>query len=236
MAYTRNGVEFRLDAPGIDNGDLYHYEAFKSGNVSREELRKEYSRLRQVANSRLARMEGTRFENSQTYKRNAGKYTTLEDIKMQALAHAKNIRPEAAEKYVDMHVAKKLDELYRFLTAKSSSIRGMQAIENSMIETFRERGLTFINKSNIQQFGEYMDYLRSVHKGKMFDSERAADVFGTAVKKGINPVEISEDFEYWQAHESELAAMPKISNPQNRTAEEYKRLLGNDNSHKNRKN
>lgn len=225
MAYTRNGVEFRLDAPGIDSGDLYHYEAFKSGNVSREELRNEYSRLRQVANRRLGRMVGTKYEKSQTYKRNAGKYTTLDEIKTEALAHAKNLKPEAAEKYVDLHVAKKLDELYRFLTAKSSSIRGMQAIENRMIETFHERGLHFINKGNIQQFGEYMDYLRSVHKGRIFDSERAADVFGTAVKKGINPEEISEDFEYWQAHEAELASLPRISNPQNRTAAEYRRML-----------
>lgn len=227
MAYIRNGVEFRLDAPGIDNGDLYHYEAFKSGNVSREELRKEYSRLRQVANSRLDRMEGTKYERSQTYRRNAGKYTTLSEIESEALAHAKNIKPEAAQKYVDMHVAKKLDELYRFLTAKSGSIRGMQEIEKRMIETFRDRGLDFINKSNIQQFGEYMDYLRTVHRGRMFDSERAADVFGTAVRKGINPEEILEDFEYWKAHEAELAAMPKIRSKENRTAAEYRRLLEN---------
>ena len=227
MAYTRNGVEFRLDEPGINAGDLYHYEAFRSGNVSREELRKEYSRLRQVANSRLSRMEGTKYERSQTYRRNAGKYTTLEEIENEALAHARNIKPEAAQKYVDMHVAKKLDELYRFLTAKSGSIRGMQAIENNMIKTFRERGFDFINKGNIQQFGEYMDYLRTVYRGRMFDSERAADVFGTAVRKGINPEEIAEDFEYWKTHEAELAAMPKIRNKENRTAAEYRRLLEN---------
>ena len=227
MAYTRNGVEFRLDAPGIDTGDLYHYEAFKNGNVSRVELRKEYSRLRQVANSRLDRMVGTKYEKSQTYKRNAGKYTTLDEIEAEALAHARNIKPEAAQKYVDLHVAKKLAEMYKFLTAKSSSIRGMQAIENRMIETFREKGLTFINKSNIQQFGEYMDYLRSIHKGRVFDSERAADVFGTAVRKGINPEEIAEDFEYWKEHETQLSALPRISNAQNRTAAEYKRLLEN---------
>lgn len=227
MAYTRNGVEFRLDEPGINAGDLYHYEAFKSGNVSREELRKEYSRLRQVANSRLDRMAGTKYERSQTYRRNAGKYTTLAEIENEALSHAKNLKQEAAQKYVDLHVAKKLDEMYKFLTAKSSSIRGMQAIENRMIETFREKGLTFINKNNIQQFGEYMDYLRAIHKGRMFDSERAADVFGTAVRKGINPEEIAEDFEYWKEHEAELATMPRISNAKNRTAAEYKRLLEN---------
>lgn len=235
MAYTKNGVEFRLDAPGVDEGDLYRKQAFEGGNVSRDELRKEYSRLRQVANKRLDRMEGTRFENSQTYKRNAGKYTTLEEIKAEALAHAKNLKPEAAEKLVDMYVAKKMDELYRFLTAKSGSIRGLQNIENRTIEALRERGLTFINKSNIQQFGDYMEYLRSVHKGKQFDSERAVDLFGAATRKGINPEEISEDFEYWKEHEEELSKIPKIKNEKQRTAEDYKRLIEKGNKPNNRK-
>lgn len=230
MAYTRNGVEFRLDGEGLKDGELYHYEAFKGGNVSRDELRKEYSRLRQVANKRLERMEGTKYEQSQTYRRNSGRYTTLEEIENEALANAKNLKPEAAQKYVDLHVAKKLDELYRFLTAKSGSIRGMQAIENRTIEALRDRGLTFINKSNITQFGEYMEYLRSIHKGKQFDSERAADLFGTAIKKGINPEEISEDFEYWKQHEEELAKLPKISNAKKRTADEYKRMLEMENT------
>lgn len=236
MAYKMNGVEFHLDGAGMENGELYHYEAFKQGNVSRDDLYKEYSRLRQVANKRLDRMEGTKYENSQTYRRNAGKYTTIAEIKDEALSNAKKLKPEVAQKYVDLQVAKKLDELYKFLTAKSSSIRGMQAIENQTVETLRDRGLLFINKGNIQQFGEYMEYLRSVHKGKQFDSERAVELFGTAVKKGIKPEEIAEDFEYWKQHEEELAKMPKITNSKKRSAYDYKRLLEteNKNTHKNK--
>lgn len=218
--FKKSGVEFKLD-----NEDFYHYEAFKYGNVSGEDIRKEYSRLRQVANKRLQRMEGTKYESSQTYLKNVGKYTTIAEIQKEALAHAQNMKPEARERYVDMHVAKKMSEMYKFLTAKTGSIRGMQRAENQLIETLQERGLTFINKKNIQQFGEYMEYMRTLHKNRMFDSERAADLFGTATKKGINPLEIAEDFEYWQEHEEELLEMPKISNPKKRTAEEYKKLL-----------
>lgn len=218
--FTRNGVEFRLD-----NEDFYHYEAFKYGNVSREELRKEYSRLRQVANKRLERMEGTRFENSQTYIRNAGKYTTLAQIEKEALANAKKLAPEAQQKYVDMHVAKKMADMYKFLTAKTGSIRGMQRVENEIIESLREKGLTFINKGNIQQFGEYMEFMRALHNGRQYDSERAAELFGTAVKKGIDPMEIAADFDFWKQHDEELANTPKIRNAKKRTAEDYKKLL-----------
>lgn len=225
MSFEKNGVRFNLDVEGIEPGDLYHIEAFKSGAISGKELRAEYSRLRQTANKRLQRMEGGRFEKSQTYLKNAGKYKTISQIEREALAHAKNLKPEIAQQYVDAQIAKKMADLYKFLTAKTGSIRGMQRAENEMISTLRDRGLTFITKDNIQQFGEYMEYMRTLHKGRQFDSERAADIFGTAVRKGINPDEIAEDYEYWKTHAEELAALPKIKSAENRSAEDYKRLL-----------
>lgn len=225
VAFEKNGVKFNLDVDGVEDGDLYHIEAFNSGAVSSAELRKEYSRLREVANKRLQRMEGTRFEASQTYLKNAGKYTTIGQIEKEALANARNLKPEVAQKYVDSQIAKKTADLYKFLTAKTGSIRGMQKAENDLIESLRDKGFTWINKGNIQQFGEYMEYMRALHKGRQYDSERAAELFGTAVKKGINPEEISEDFEYWKEHDEELAKLPKIKSAQNRTAEAYRKLL-----------
>ena len=218
--FTKNGVKFAFESE-----DMYHYEAFKGGNITSEELRKEYSRLRQVANKRLARMEGTRYEDSQTYLRNAGKYVTIEQIKNEALAHAKNMPEEVAELYVNSFIAKKTADLYRFLTAKTGSIRGMQRAENELIQSMHEKGLTFVNKGNIRQFGEYMEYMRTLHNNRMYDSERAVDLFQTAIKKGVNPMEIAFDFDYWKDKEEELSKLPRIKNAKMRTAEEYKKLL-----------
>ena len=218
--FTKNGVKF-----GLENPDLYHYEAFKYGNVSGEELRKEYTRLRQVANKRLARMEGTQYEDSQTYIHNAGKYTTIAQIEKTALTNAKNLSEEARQRYVDLHIAKKTHELYKFLTAKTGSIRGMQRVENEVIETLRDRGYTFVNKGNIKDFAAYMEFMRTLHNNRMYDSERAAELFGVAVKKGINPLELAQDYDYWKEHQEELANTPKIRNAKRRTAEDYKKLL-----------
>lgn len=218
--FERNGVKF-----GFENEDLYHYEAFKYGNISRAELTKEYSRLRQTANKRLQRMQGTKYEQTQTYLRNAGKYKTLAQIEKEARQHTKNMGAEAAQKYVDRIVALKLADLYKFLTAKTGSIRGMQRVENEIIETLHERGITFVNKSNIQRFGEYMEYLRVLHQNQSFDSERAQELFGIASKKGIDPMQIAEDYNYWKAHQEELEKTPKIKNAKKRTAEEYKKRI-----------
>lgn len=224
MAFKKGNIQFNFD-----NEDLYHYEAFKGGNVNPDEMRAEYSRLRQTANKRLARMEGTKYEKSQTYIRNAGKYLSIDEITERAAetADRMNLKGEARKRYIDSHVAHKLADVYKFLNAKTSSIRGMQRVENEMIESLNERGLTFINKDNIHQFGEYMEQLRILHQGRIFDSERAADLFGTAYKKGINPDEIAKDFEFWQEHAEELEEQPKIKNAKQRNAAEYKkRLLG----------
>lgn len=218
--FERNGVKF-----GFENEDLYHYEAFKYGNISRAELTKEYSRLRKTANKRLQRMQGTKYEQTQTYLRNAGKYKTLAQIEKEAKQHTKNMGAEAAQKYVDRAVALKLADLYKFLTAKTGSIRGMQRVENEIIKTLHERGITFVNKSNIQRFGEYMEYLRVLHQNQSFDSERAQELFGIATKKGIDPVQIAEDYNYWKSHQEELEKTPKIKNTKKRTAEEYKKRI-----------
>ena len=222
MSFKKGGVEFRLEGE-----DFYHYEAFKGGNVSSSEMRAEYSRLRQTANKRLKRMEGTKYERSQTYLRNMGKYMTIEEISAAAgeVADRMNIKGEARQKLIDSHIAHKLSDIYKFLTAKTGSIRGMQRVENELIETLHDRGLTFVNKDNIHKFGEYMEHLRSVHKGRIYDSERAADLFGIATKKGIDPQEIAEDYEYWKQHTDELSQLPKIRNAKKRSAADYKKLL-----------
>lgn len=218
--FTENGVKFNLDNP-----DLYHYEAFKYGNVSASDLRKEYTRLRAVANKRLARMEGTKYEKTQTYLKNKGKYTTIAQIEKEAMKQAKNMPKEVQQLYINSHIAKKTADLYKMLTSRTGSITGMQQVERETVETLREHGFTFINRNNLKQFGEYMEFLRVLHRGRNFDSERAVDLFGTATKKGIDPQEIAHDYEYWKQHEEELAKTPKIKNAKKRTAEEYKKLL-----------
>jgi hypothetical protein len=222
MGFKSNGVEFRLDDEA-----LYHYEAFKSGNVDVAEMRAEYSRLRQTANKRLKRMEGTKYEKSQTYLRNAGKYGTIDQISENASATADRmgLKGEARERYINSHIAHKLSDVYKFLIAKTGSIRGMQRVENQTIKTMHERGMTFITKDNLLEFGQYMEHLRALHNGKQFDSERAQELFGVAKKKGIDPMEIAQDFNFWKTRVDELSRQPKIQNAKKRTADEYRKLL-----------
>lgn len=220
MARENSGVKF-----GFSDRDFYRREAFRSGVVTAEEVLAEYSRLRQVAIKRLKRMEGTKYEQSQTYLRNVGMYPSIPEIREKKMGNAKNLDKDSAEKLLALHVSRRLDDLERFLSAKTGSIRGMQRMENELVQTLRDRGLTFVNKNNIQQFGEYMEHFRSMKLAQIYGSERAAELFGTAVKKGINPEQISEDFNFWLQNSEELEKTPKIKNAKQRNAAAYKKLL-----------
>lgn len=191
-----------------DNPPEYYYpEALKSGVLTPEEMRKHYSYLRTIANKRLDRFVGSEFEDAKSYIKNVGKFVPLSEINN------------------ERELMFKLYEVSKFIRARSSSVTGLKQMRNEAIETAHERGMTWLNKGNIKQFGEYMDYLRAKYGAKQFDSERAQELFGQAIKKQIDPNEIAEDFAFWQQHADELAEMPKIRNSKKRSVQEYKKRL-----------
>lgn len=184
-------------------------EALQNGLITPKEMRKHYSYLRTVANKRLKNFVGSEFEDAKSYIKNVGKFVPLSEINN------------------ERELMFKLYEVSKFVRARSSSVTGLRQMRNDTIETAHERGMTWLNKENIKQFGEYMDYLRAKYGAKQFDSERAQELFGQAVKKEIDPNEIAEDFGFWRQHADELAEMPKIRNKKMRSGGEYKRILLN---------
>ena len=184
--------------------EQYHIEA---DILTPEEMRRHYSYLRTIANRRLSKFVGSEFEDAKSYVKNKDRFVPL-----------KQIKSERELRY-------KLYELNKFIRAKSSSVTGLIRIRNRTIQTLRENGITFVNRKNIKQFGEYMDYLRAKYKGQEYDSERALSLYGQAVKKKINPFEIAEDFQFFRKHADELAKMPKIESDAKVTAEDYKKAL-----------
>ena len=184
--------------------EQYHIEA---DILTPEEMRAHYSYLRTIANKRLSRFKGSEFEDSSSYTKNKDKFVLLSKI-----------NNERELRY-------RLYELNKFIRAESSSVTGLKRIRNRAIETAHERGMTWLNKSNIKQFGEYMDFLRSKYGAKQFDSERAQELFGQSIKRKIDPMGIAEDFQFFRKHADELAKMPKIKSDVKVTAEDYKKAL-----------
>ena len=209
MAKKRSLEQFLSDNPP----ENYTIESLRQGKLSPAEIRSHYSYLRQIANKRLQHFEGSEFEDAQSYIKNVGKFVPLSEINN------------------ERELMFKLVEVSRFVRARSSSVTGLKQIRNQTIETAHERGLTWLNKNNIKEFGQYMDYLRAKHGARQFDSERATELFGMIASGDVSldVRDIEQDFKYWAKHVDDLANLPKSFNAEAKSAKDYRKALANKN-------
>ena len=184
--------------------EWYYPEALKSGSLTVTEMREQYNYFRGVAMKRLKRLGESEFADSQAYLKNIKQFKPLSRIETQS------------------ELEQRLYSVQKFLRSKGSTIRGQKAIRKKAVEAAQEKGLDFINESNIAEFGQYMDYLRAKYKGAQFDSERAMRIFVASKKKDVEPMEVVEDFEYWKNNVSYLEKVRKIKDDKPHSAEDYR--------------
>lgn len=188
-----------------DNPEEWYYpEALKSGILTEKEMRKQYTYFRDVAMKRLKRLGESEFADSQVYLKNIKQFKPLSKIETES------------------ELITRLYTVQKFLRSKGSKITGQKEIRKKAVEAAQEKGLDFINESNIADFGQYMDYLRAKYKGKQFDSERALRLFAASKKKDVDPLEVAEDFEYWKKNVSYFEKVPKIKDDKPHSAEDYR--------------
>lgn len=205
MASKKNLEQFLADNPP----EAYYPEALRSGTLTPKEMRSHYSYLRQIANKRLQNFVGSEFEDAQSYIENVGKFVPLSEINN------------------ERELMFKLYEVNKFVRARSSSVTGLKQIRNETIETFHDRGFTWINKNNIKQFGDYMEYMRAKYGARQFDSERAAELFGMIAsgQVGLNVEDVQKDFKLWLQHADELSQLPKNVSKEIKSSKDFKKAL-----------
>ena len=205
MSKKQNLGQFLADNPP----ELYYPEALRSGVLTPKEMRSHYSYLRKIANKRLQSFVGSEFEDAQSYIKNVGKFVPLSKINN------------------ERELMFKLYEVNKFVRARSSSVTGLKQIQNETIETFHDRGFTWINNGNIKQFGDYMEYMRATYGSKQFDSERAAELFGMVESGniGLDIEDVQKDFKFWSKHADEMAQLPKNVSKEIKSSKDFKKAL-----------
>lgn len=153
----------------------YHPDALRSGYTERE-LRQEYSRLRDVAQKRLKRLQKSEFKNTQTVRYNVGRFKPLKDI-------------SGAGELVHL-----LGDLARFLTASRGSVTGMREAQRKSIETLHESGLTAINEQNYQHTMEVLEYIKSF---KEYDPSELVRLMNAAQAEGVPLKTIMDHLDYY---------------------------------------
>lgn len=121
-------------------------------------LKKEYARLRREATERLRKLGQSEFKTTKTYKENVGKFKPVREV-------------------TDRRELERLvQQAARFVTAKGSSASGLRDIRRKQIQTLHEKGYTFVNTRNFQDFTDYMDWLHAQSDKTMFYEILRSDV------------------------------------------------------------
>ena len=172
--------------------DRYDYNPQALSRKEEKELRREYSRLRKIANKRLIRLgQSPEYRESKAYQYNKKGFKPLEDIKTKG------------------ELARALSSLAKLVSSRQSSITGLKEIEKQSIESLHRHGYTFVTRANFRQFMAFMEAWRNYKYDRLYDSERAVQLFQESARLQINRDEILDNFEYWMENQQYLENLPK---------------------------
>mgnify|MGYP005802349959 FL=1 len=114
----------------------------------------------------------------------------------------------------------KLNQVYRFLKSKRSTVRGNQIARAKTIRSLQQAGFTGINKRNLKAFGEFMDKIRAANLDAIYTSDEIVDMFELFEKKGIKDKEsLIGDLDSFYDKKQELEKIRKPRDSKKRTAE-----------------
>jgi len=155
------------------------YYPYRLEQMDESALRKEYTRLRKIANKRLARLQASKYKDSDLAKEYAGGFEILANV---------------------ADLPRELTVLARFVASERSSITGLKRMENKTISTLHQHGYTFVNANNVGQFGAFMEEMRQAGYSKLYSSEFLANWWSEqGVSKRDNTYKLKQEFEKYVA-------------------------------------
>ena len=146
--------------------------------IPQNEIKKEYTRLRDILNKRIQRINKSDFAGQGI----AGQFP-------QGLPKLAEIAPE------DLPYL--LQQAATALNSRSGSLKGLQMRQSETVKSLRERGYTNIDDSNIRQFASFMDEARDRGLEKIYGSDTIATMYDSIVALDISPEAIMQDFAWW---------------------------------------
>lgn len=122
-------------------------------------------------------------------------------------------------------------DMTRWLAKDTSKIKGYKAVIKETMETFNEQykklGLHFDNMKDFDEFGRFMGDMqeRAGEQWAGVGSSGAIDLWIVAKEKGINPILLGKNFEYWREHLQDLQKVERIKG-EDLTPGAYRRKMG----------
>ena len=179
----------------------------EAGGSLEREVRKEYTRLRDISQKRLKRLAAAGYTNTEVYQRNYRHYPKLKDIKSKS------------------ELAQRLSDLSRFVGSSQSTVSGLKEREKKVLKTLKKSGYKYVNESNLSYFGEFMEYYRDAMYDLEYDSGDAADLYTVVEKNKLDPEKVKEDFDFWLANIEDAKKIRKAKRRTGKTSEVLEELV-----------
>ena len=120
-----------------------YYPLFLQEKHSEKELRREYAKLRSVAQKSLKRLGESRYSDSEIYRQNKNAFPTTGSLKSKR------------------DVARALTDVVRFLSAKSHSVSGLNEIRAEQVSTWQSQyGYDFVTFNNFDQWVNFLEWYK----------------------------------------------------------------------------
>ncbi len=170
--------------PGLSLGDYYPSAARQV--FTEAEARKEYARLRKIANRRLEALERN-YPKSQMARMFKGGFP-------------------AAGKDAGQRIYSRLFDVARYMQSALGSVSGERAYRKKMIASLQEAGYTKINAKNFDDFTMFMEEVKQHMSEREFaaKSEQIVELFEQAVEEDADPEEVAKAFNEYLSERKDI--------------------------------
>lgn len=167
-----------------NNLEWYTSDAITNADVwTPQMIRREYSRLRDIAQKRLKRLAEAEPE-SYAYRHNVGQYAPA--------------RGQTTEE-----LAAKLPELARFIAAKTGTVRGIREQRIKAAETLQSHGYN-VSREQMRAFGKWMEQWRTSKEAHSVGSPEIVELFTFAEENEVDKDKIRENYQRWLQHQQKI--------------------------------
>lgn len=180
----------------------YAVESLESGQFSMQEIRQEYSRLRDIMRKRLTRLEA-----SEEWAHGELKKTPV-SLRIENYPTLREMRSER-------DVIEKLRDIAQAVESPLSTITGLEELRARSLETLYSNfpeAEDVITEENFREFGEFMEFVHTVTKNRGFyNDEEAIALFGHHIKKGTKFASLKRAFyRYLEKQEKQVKSIPEV--------------------------
>lgn len=179
--------------------------ALETGDLPERQLRKLYTELRDIANKRIKRAQRAGYGQNIVIRQGAKKIPKISEIGSAAELHYR------------------IGETAMLLENPQSTITGLERLEQAKLETLVRHGYDFVNERNLQDFGRFMEWVRTYYQDQLYDSDAVARLYKTVTKGGFTTRALKQRFEEYLANQDAFDEV--VAQNPGKTAAWYRKRL-----------